>query len=291
MAKSSLPTKSRRSGGPQTPEGKKASSRNSLKTGAYSATVILPGEDESALQKLEAQFVRDFDPRDIAEGAMVRELAIVTWKKLRLERLEQSSFLRAMNAPLRKHEFTDYGIHFSDETFALFAYGLVVSESEAAALQKKLALALPFTQQNWTAERYRDLKHRCPDLYEQVIKEGRECGCFGEQDPSLDQLVLSYIELERGGEQSLGNFVLEPLIEDMRARLWYAKNQDAMRDAVARIKEARLLDLMQVDKTRRVHDDLSRAFYRALAELRRHQEWRRRLLIVDIPPQAEDSGN
>ncbi|WP_156471313.1 hypothetical protein [Polynucleobacter sinensis] len=166
-----------------------------------------------------------------------------------------------------------------------------MSESEAAALHKKLALTLSLTQQNWTAERYRELKQKCPDIYEQVIEEGRDCGCFDEQDPSLDQLVLSYIQLELGGEELLGHFVLEQVIKDMRERLWYAKHQDAIGDAVAKIKEARLLDLMQLDKTRRVHDDLSRAFFRALAELRRHQEWRRRLLIVDIPPQAEDGGS
>ncbi len=53
MAKPSSVTNSRRSGGPQTDDGKKIASSNSLKTGAYSNTLILPGEDESQFRQIE----------------------------------------------------------------------------------------------------------------------------------------------------------------------------------------------------------------------------------------------
>ena len=88
MAKSSSVTKSSRSGGSQTDEGKKIASQNALKTGAYSNTLILPGEDESQFRQIEDQFVRDFRPEDMAEIAMVRDLAVLAWKKIRLENLE-----------------------------------------------------------------------------------------------------------------------------------------------------------------------------------------------------------
>jgi hypothetical protein len=42
---------------------------------------------------------------------------------------------------------------------------------------------------------------------------------------------------------------------------------------------------MQIDKPYRIHDDLSRTFFRTLTELRKHQEWRCRLLIINIPSQ------
>jgi len=80
----------KRSGGPQTEEGKKATSRNALKTGAYSSLIILPGESEDDFRALEEQFISDFSPRDIAEAAMVRNLAVITWKKLRVEKLEHA---------------------------------------------------------------------------------------------------------------------------------------------------------------------------------------------------------
>ena len=55
--------------------------------------MILPGEDESEYRELEAQFLRDFSPRDIAEGAMVRELTVLTWKKIRLYQLEHRAVI------------------------------------------------------------------------------------------------------------------------------------------------------------------------------------------------------
>jgi hypothetical protein len=100
----------KRSGGPKTAEGKKLASRNSLKTGAYSSLVVLPGEDEAEFHKLEDQFVSDFSPQDIAEASMVRELAVVVWKKLRLERLEQSAALKSLNEKITDTDYLCHGI-------------------------------------------------------------------------------------------------------------------------------------------------------------------------------------
>ena len=98
MAKSAM-TKSGKGGGPQTEEGKKVTSRNTLKTGAYSNTLILPGEDEADFHQIEEQFVRDFDPRDMAEITMVRDLAVLAWKKIRLENVELRVTLHRLNQP------------------------------------------------------------------------------------------------------------------------------------------------------------------------------------------------
>ena len=284
MPKSSPITKSRRSGGPKSDEGKRVSSRNALKTGVYSSMIVLPGEDEAAFRELEEQFIRDFDPRDIAESAIVRELATITWKKLRLEKLEQSSFLRTMNAPIRDYDFSDYGIHFNDTTFAFFIEGVVIPKEEARALEEKLGIALQLRGQNFTSEQYRTIKSKSPEIYREIIEIGLSCNCFA-AEPSINNLALTYIELERGGEQSLSRYALEVIISSAQNTLWHFNRYDAIKEAVSRIKEKRLLEIMQIDKTRRIHDDLSRTFFRALTELRKHQEWRRRLLIIDIPSQ------
>lgn len=100
MAKSSSITKSSRSGGPRTDEGKRIASKKALRTGAYSNALILPGEDESQFRQIQEQFVRDFCPEDMAEIAMVRDLAVLAWKKIRLENLELRFTLARLNAPL-----------------------------------------------------------------------------------------------------------------------------------------------------------------------------------------------
>jgi len=35
----------------------------------------------------------------------------------------------------------------------------------------------------------------------------------------------------------------------------------------------------------RAHDDLSRAFYRTLSELRRQQSWRQKISAIDVTPE------
>ena len=66
-------TQSKRTGGPKTPEGKRVSAHNALKTGAYTSLIILPGESEQDFQQLEDQFIHDFVPQDIVgfHGAYV----------------------------------------------------------------------------------------------------------------------------------------------------------------------------------------------------------------------------
>lgn len=69
---------SKPSGGPQTDEGKKIASRNSLKTGTYSKLVVLPNESQQDFDQLVEQFQKDFYPKDAVEMMLVREMAVIT---------------------------------------------------------------------------------------------------------------------------------------------------------------------------------------------------------------------
>jgi hypothetical protein len=107
--------KSRRSGGPQTAERKLASSPNSLKTGVYSKQEVLPGEEPKELLELEQYFVEDFAPQGITESALVHDLTVLAWKKLRLERLEYRRLRDKLNKPLYHFEGDGLGLSIPDE--------------------------------------------------------------------------------------------------------------------------------------------------------------------------------
>ncbi len=66
---------------------------------------------------------------------------------------------------------------------------------------------------------------------------------------------------------------------------WVAEHLDQIKAAIASVKEKRLLELMQDQGIMRAYDDLSRAFYRTLAELRRQQSWRQKMGIIDVTPE------
>lgn len=106
--------KSRRSGGPKTAEGKAVSLRNSLKTGAYSKQDVLPGENPQELLELEQYFVEDFSPQGVTESALVHDLTVLAWKKLRLERLEYRHLRNKLNQPLDYLESEKLGLKIPD---------------------------------------------------------------------------------------------------------------------------------------------------------------------------------
>ena len=91
---------SKRSGGPKTSKGKLVASQNSLKTGSYSSLVILSQESEEEFSQLLDQFNHDFKPVDVIEKTLIRELVSITWKKLRLEKLEQSHLMLVLDLSL-----------------------------------------------------------------------------------------------------------------------------------------------------------------------------------------------
>ena len=78
----------RRSNGPATPEGLAASSRNALKHGLCSRSVLLPEEDPDAFHELLASLHIEHQPVGAHEEYLVRQMAVSQWRMDRLQRIE-----------------------------------------------------------------------------------------------------------------------------------------------------------------------------------------------------------
>ena len=97
---------SKRSTGPRTPEGKRRSSRNAYKHGLYSKSsffwdaAIALGEDPRDFQRLLKGLVEARRPADALERALVEDIALLIWKKARLDAAE--SAVQVCN--LQKHD-------------------------------------------------------------------------------------------------------------------------------------------------------------------------------------------
>ena len=90
-------------------EGKVVSSRNAVKTGSYSAQIALSSEEEADFKAFEDEFMSDFEPIGVVESSMVHELAVLAWKKLRLERVEHQMMRDQLKAPITPQEYIDAG--------------------------------------------------------------------------------------------------------------------------------------------------------------------------------------
>ena len=288
MAKSSSVTKSNRSGGPRTDEGKKIASSNALKTGAYSNTLILPGEDESQFRQIEDQFVRDFRPEDMAEIAMVRDLAVLAWKKIRLENLELRFTLARLDAPLRYSEKCDTEYLASDQVESsiphLYDY--------TAELKNKAAPALDYAKQlqarGATVEDLEGLADSYPMLHRKLVEYINHY----EFTNSTAKNVLRYeIENDDGEAELFWDYFLRDAIKDLGQTIWLCEIRPKVEQELQVVKDKRLMELMENEKPSRAFDDLRRNFYRTLGELRKHQEWKRKMQVVDVASRnVVDSG-
>ena len=274
----------KRSGGPQTSEGKLASSQNSLKLGVYSRKITLINESDDEFNQLLEQFMGDFAPQDIAESVMVRDLAIITWKRLRLEGLEQSSLVRALNAPIRAAEYSRNGINInSDDVWAIDHLG-VLTEDMVEYYEQLIEEA-----KSWWASYRGDrdilsMQVNYPTLFQEIVDRARIFGFDMSVDPDSKELCLWDLDPEEYGCDRYADYVVHALIREDRGLHWVEENSAQIELAAIKAREERLLEVMQSPMKPRVHEDLSQSFYKTLAELRKHQQWRRKMSIVDITP-------
>ena len=274
----------KRSGGPKTSEGKLASSQNSLKLGVYSRKITLINESDDEFNQLLAQFMVDFAPRDIAESVMVRDLAIITWKRLRLEGLEQSSLVRTLNARIKAEEYSRNGIEIDSGTVWAIDYldGLTEGEVEYYERARKEA------QSWWDSYRGdRDILSmpvNYPTLFEVVVGRARAFGIEMSVDPDSEEVCSWTLDSNRYGCDRYSDYVVRALIREDRELNWVEENSEQIKLAAIKVKEERLLRVIQNPGETRVNEDLSRSLYKTLSELRGHQQWRRKMSIVDVTP-------
>lgn len=278
--------KSNRSGGPKTVAGKAVASKNSLQTGVYSSIVVLPGESESEFHELEDQFIKDFSPHDIAEMTMVRELAAVVWKKLRLERLEQSAILASLKGPIHSNEYRNVGINFEDSARWMIDNLDVLTDEYVEIHSELVSESEQYMDKELSVKELKQMQSKHPNLYRNILIQAEHNGLFNDTEPTPDELAVLDMSPDPNIELKFVNLAIANVLSTAENVLWANGNAVKIKEAATTIKEKRLMKLMELEMPRRIKDDLSRIFFRTLTELRKHQQWRQARNTVDITPKG-----
>jgi hypothetical protein len=257
--------------------GLRSAANNATKTGAYAVQVVLPGENASQFEDLEAQLMFDFEPVGMAEVAMVHDLAVLTWKRLRVDRVEHSVMLQMMQLPLLEDDVAQsYGPGFlSRAMYRLEPYEEVTTDewNDAVELSKQLhALQLAPDSSFKVAV----IRRKWPQAFAVLVRWADD------YDVDIDDVIAGVPTAAPNCEDAIVE-----LLRDTTTVLWLAKNREAIEAAIRRVRDSRLLRYMKSNNTQRAYDDIGRAFYRTLAELRRQQDWRSRrsaILVDDATP-------
>jgi hypothetical protein len=81
-----------KSSGPKTPEGKAVVRHNAIEHGLLAREVLLPGEDEEALNELHEDLIAYFQPVGKLENMLVDRIIAAHWRLKRLGRMEAGVF-------------------------------------------------------------------------------------------------------------------------------------------------------------------------------------------------------
>ncbi len=278
--------KRKRSGGPKTDAGKQASSRNALKTGAYSSLIVLPGESEEDFKALEEQFLHDFSPRDIAEAAMVRNLAVITWKKLRVEKLEHAGLIRLLNNNFELPEYFQIKFDFQGhDREKVLGLARITQSNHIPDWKLGFQLLHKFSKQGATEKELDQLQKDASLVYEFLLIAAQELGV-----ENRGHLAWSKLQVTNALDEKydfVTNFS-KKFISKYKEQEWLIDHFDFIKAMVVDIQASRLLKFIKSGSAQRVYDDLDRSFYKTLSELRRHQQWRRDMQAIDVTPLEDD---
>ncbi len=272
---------SKRSGGPKTLEGKLAISQNALKAGTYSSMPILPHENQEEFNQLIDHFNHDFHPADMIETTLVRELAVLTWKKLRLEKLENDYFIKRSNAPILLEELIDSGLKFNQARFDFWGLLKFFDDQSLEDAHKTLAYIKPLVHLQINTDQLSEVKNLNSLIYDNIVNVYRHTFSSSGVEVLDEDLVAKKV---LHGDQPLRfitSIVFEKFVEFYEAGFWCTDRKAKIEEAVIQIKQERILKIMQSDSTRRANDDLTRSFMRTLSEFRKHHDWRIKNRLVD----------
>lgn len=262
-----------RTGGPKTQLGKLASSNNSLKTGTYSVQQILPGKRQEDFEELHKMFVDDFQPIGVVEASLVHEITLLAWKKLRLERIENQYLYGVLNAMPTPEEYFSAGLPRKEEIVWLLQDMSVMTEEFVQKHQQYLDWSSTAEKRTLTQEEIKQIQNDDEDFYMYLKREVYE-------SHSSSKLQIKFVswasesddEPELSAEdvaKSLGN-----MIKRSESVLYVHKHLKEITNIQNLIRDRRLKAFMESAGPIRAYQDLSRAFFKVLDELRKQQEWR-----------------
>lgn len=276
------PKSSKRSGGPQSDEGKAAVSLNALKGGVYSQLVVLPSENPAHFEELENLFYSDLKVQGLVEHSLARELAVFTWKRMRLERLEQQEMIRRLSRPISPDELSSVGLEIPYSAKGFIDDNDVLDRSTLKTYRQYAKLCREWREAPPNAFVFEKVQEDLPDLYEWFLQEAELLGVV---DPISDRFLVTH--QGRDGSSELLLFkVIRKVLTTLEAIFWVADHQAEIECARERVRDRRLLDFMRTDGSRRAFDDLARGFRQTLNELRKQQDWRRKNGVIDVSPES-----
>ena len=192
--------------------------------------------------------------------------------------------MRQLNEPIKANEYSRNGITIEqDDVWAVYLLD-VMNKDELEYYHHVLEQAESWWDSYRGDRDILSMQVNYPTLFQEIVDRARIFGFDMSVDPDSKELCLWDLDPEEYGCDRYADYVTRALIKELHGLHWVEENSAQIELAAIKAREERLLEVMQSPMKPRVHEDLSQSFYKTLAELRKHQQWRRQMCIVDITP-------
>lgn len=104
---------------------------------------------------------------------------------------------------------------------------------------------------------------------------------LGVKDLSISGMVGT--RYHHGAETRPIEDMAEKLMEQLQGEIWAIQNQERLLKVRQQIRDKRLVEYLNLNRSQRVAEDLDRSYFKTLEELRRQIEWRKNQEVIDIP--------
>lgn len=285
------PSNPNRTGGPKSVEGRAVAARNAIRSGAYAVPTVLYGESEQEFLSLKEALLADFQASGVIESSLVHELSVLTWKKLRLERVEHRILLARLQAPVSAAELFEAGLERQPEFEIALNDPRFWEDDYDGEIDLVANYANRLTTEPNRPAVIREIKSNLPNIYGQLVRWVRDDASLMLLDgvDVLDLMQCKDRVAETGNYDALIAMVAPILahrILEVTKSVEYAMSHRAKIEAFAeKVRDQRLANFMGNDGPVRARDDLNRSFFRVLKELRTQQEWRIKHRVIDVTPE------
>lgn len=308
---------SQRTGGPTTEAGKKKTSLNALKTGAYAKTIVLPYERVEDYALLEASLFRDFGSQDQLSDHLVRELSAVIWKIMRVTNIEHMEIQELFNRKVTQLELREEsevrGIDLHKREYWILNYlgDLTLEDVEwRQNLVNQLDLYMIDDDEEMSEEDFQAFLKESPDIVKDIKEEFEKDGLIEVSDdyevlrlaktkirnvrdePAISTrskksimagITNAYLHQDSWREVNrLGHYLLE-WYNDMTTEIILLPQKEAIEAMIKNIRQRRVLALLENSKISRALTTLSYQRRFLINELRQHLNWKNARRVVDLP--------
>ncbi len=282
----------KRTGGPKTAEGKLVSSKNALKTGAYSDSVLLPQESKEDFENLRDQFIKDFSPQDAVEMNLVQDLVEIAWKQTRLRNIERSYLIQKLNEPFQDFEVVNCQ-QLSSPVVRENLSALDLTEEQLNEYSREYDFAEELiAKDKFTEKDFKKIREDYPQLHKFIESYKLPLRVTTLDGADLLNVVIKeryfldeVVEVVKDDEliqTSYGAYALGKAIETFDTLFHIRNFNEVIKEEIRYIRNERYMRLMQSDTYVRAHEDLRRAFSRILQEYRKHQDWKLRTKSIEV---------